>query len=189
MRLAATTLLCTCLLAAARTAQEKEEMQKAIRMKTSSQLKRIFEELGIEHKGLDKEGLRKKAYKENALARWEERHPEKKSPPRRASGGGMPDYGGKPPEGMDPQEWERLMAQMRGDFSFEKDPEKRRILEKLKRKGMSFGGASDMDIEQLRNMEKMMDGIQMGGMGDLPKTRDAPSPGDEDIPDDDKIEL
>ena len=31
-------------------------------------------------------------------------------------------------------------------------------LEKLQKKGMSFGGGNDMDIEQLRNMEKMMDG-------------------------------
>ena len=52
-------------------------------------------------------------------------------------------------------------AQMRGDFSAEADPEKRRILEKLKAKGISFGGQSNMDIEQLRNLEKTMDG--MGG--------------------------
>ena len=44
---------------------------------------------------------------------------------------------------------------MKGDFSFEKDPERRRILQKLKAKGMSFGGGTDMDIEQLRNMEKV----------------------------------
>ena len=50
---------------------------------------------------------------------------------------------------------------MRGDFSAEADPEKRRILEKLKAKGISFGGQSNMDIEQLRNLEKTMDG--MGG--------------------------
>ena len=89
-------------------------MQKAIRMKTSSQLKKIFDELGIDHKGLDKEGLRKKAYKENAVGRWEELHPEKKPKPRKSGGGGaggMPDFGGKPPDGMDPDKWEDLMAQ------------------------------------------------------------------------------
>ena len=63
----------------------------------------------------------------------------------------------KAPDGMDQDKWEDMLAQMRGDFSREKDPERRRILEKLKRKGMSFGGGNDMDIEQLRNMEKMMD--------------------------------
>tara|TARA_B110000046_G_C12775752_1_gene306823 strand:+ start:65 stop:349 length:285 start_codon:yes stop_codon:yes gene_type:complete len=41
-------------------------------------------------------------------------------------------------------------AQMRGDFSSEQDPEKRRILEKLRAKGMSFGSQSNMDIEQAR---------------------------------------
>ena len=89
---------------------------------------------------------------------------------------------------------------MRGDFSREKDPEKRRILEKLKRKGMSFGGGNNMDLEQLRQMEKMMDGMgSMGGMGGddfgmgggpsegMP--RDSPAPGDEDIGDEDKMEL
>jgi len=44
-------------------------------------------------------------------------------------------------------------AQMRGDFSSEQDPEKRRILEKLRAKGMSFGSQSNMDIEQLRDLE------------------------------------
>ena len=80
---------------------------------------KIFDELGIDHKGLDKEGLRKRAYKENAVGRWEELHPEKKAKPRRGGGGGgggggMPDFGGgKPPDGMDPLEWEKLMAQVR----------------------------------------------------------------------------
>ena len=68
--------------------------------------------------------------------------------------------------------------------------------EKLKRKGMSFGGGNDMDIEQLRNMEKMMDGLGSGGFGGaggagarVPETRTEPSPGDEDIADEDKLEL
>eukprot|EP00324_Dicrateria_rotunda_P000474 CAMPEP_0206166062 /NCGR_PEP_ID=MMETSP1474-20131121/22677_1 /ASSEMBLY_ACC=CAM_ASM_001110 /TAXON_ID=97495 /ORGANISM="Imantonia sp., Strain RCC918" /LENGTH=201 /DNA_ID=CAMNT_0053569829 /DNA_START=1 /DNA_END=606 /DNA_ORIENTATION=- len=193
---------CLLLLTDARTAAEKETMQKAIRMKTSRQLKEIFDELGIDHKGLDKDALRKKAYKEDAVGRWEELHPDKKPKPRSApggggggGGGGMPDFGGKAPEGYDQAAWEKLMAQMRGDFGHEKDPEKRRILEKLKAKGMSFGGQSDMDIEQLRNMEKMMDGLGSGGFGagtgagpGASDERDAPSV-DEDIGDEDKMEL
>ena len=81
----------------------------------------------------------------------------------------------QPPDGMDPDEWARLMAQMGGDFSFEKarrelssrscrdgaerwksrscshyysslqDPERRRILEKLAKRGMSFGGGGSME--------------------------------------------
>merc|ERR1712087_19424 len=158
-----------------RTQEEKQAMQKAIRMKTSRQLKEMMTELGVDHKKTKSiDDLRKLAYKEDVVTRWEKLHPEKKKPKRSSGGGGypgggggMPDYSNmKVPDGMDPKEWARLMAQMSGDFSFEKDPERRRILEKLKARGMSFGGGNDMDIEQLRNMEKMMDGLpNMGGGG------------------------
>ena len=69
--------------------------------------------------------------------------------------------GDKAPE-MSKDEIDRLMAQMRGDFSHEKDPEKRRILDRLKKKGISFGGESGMNIEQLRTMEKAMSGMANG---------------------------
>ena len=146
---------------------------KAVRMKTSRQLKEILTELDIEHSGLDKDGLRELALKEDAVSRWEEIHPEKKRKPRAAGGGGggggIPGLDGmEAPEGMDPLQWERLMAQMRGDHSHEKDPEKRRILEKLQKMGMSFGGGSDMSLEQLQNLEKTM-----GNLGDL-RSKDAP---------------
>ena len=142
-----------------RTAEEKESMKKAIRMKTTRQLKEIFDELEIDHKGLSKEELQTKAYKEDAIGRWETLHPEKKKKPRPASrgGGGGGGYGGMPGmEGMkDVPGMEDLMRQMRGDFSGEPDPEKRRILEKLAKKGMSFGGGNSMDLEQLKNMEML----------------------------------
>ena len=82
-------LLLACLLACgvARTQEEKDTMQKAIRMKTTRQLKEIFEELGIDSSG-SKEELQKRAYKEDAVGRWEELHPEKKKKPRPASSGG-----------------------------------------------------------------------------------------------------
>lgn len=186
-------LLLALALAGARTAQEKEEMQKAIRMKTTSQLKKIFDELGIDHKGLDKEGLRQKAYKENAVGRWEELHPEKKRKPR-SPAGGMPDFGSEAPPDMDPREWERLMSQMRGDFSYEKDPERRRILESLKAKGINFGGGNDMDIEQLRNMEQALGGLGSfktagGGASEPRPARKARPRADDDISDEDKMEL
>ena len=56
---------------------------------------------------------------------------------------------------------------------------------------MSFGGGNDMDIKQLRNMEKMMDGLGSGGFGGAggagarAETRTEPSPGDEDVADED----
>ena len=93
---------------------------------------------------ISKEDLQALAYKENAVGRWEELHPEKKKKPRPVGGGGgsNPYADMKAPEGMDPDEWARLMGHMRGDFSAEKDPERRRILEKMQRSGMSMGGAS-----------------------------------------------
>ena len=84
------------------------------------------------------------------------------------------------------------------------DPERRRILEKLAKKGMSFGGGSSMDTEQLRNMEKMMDGLGGGGgfgggagggfgggggdAAEEPAFRSAPD-SEDDVPDEDKMEL
>ena len=141
-------------LAAGRTSEEKEAMQKAIRMKTSRQLKEIFDELGVKYsKSAKVDDLRKLAYKENAVGRWEELHPEKKRKPRKGGSGGIPDLGGFGPNGYtgDPAV-DEMMRQMRGDFSGEKDPERRRILEKLAKKGMSFGGGSSMDTEQLKNL-------------------------------------
>ena len=169
-------LLLACLVANSLTlASADDAKHKAVRMKTSRQLKEILTELEVPFvSSIQKDDLRELAYTENAVERWEELHPEKK--PRRSrapAGGGDDPLGGMDPgavpDGMDPKEWARLMAQMRGDFSDEEDPEKRRILGKLKAKGMSFGGGNDMDIEQLRNMEKMMDGMggMMGGGGGM----------------------
>ena len=95
------------------------------------QLKEIFDELGIDHKGLSKEDLKKKAYKEDAVKRWETLHPEKAyKKPKGTPGGGLPgggfDFGG----GSGDPKMEELLRQMRGDVSGETDPEKRRILEK-----------------------------------------------------------
>ena len=201
-RLSLLMLLTGILCVSARTASEKEAMQKAVRMKTSRQLKEIFDELGISHKGLDKEGLRKKAYKEDAVGRWEKLHPEKKKAPRSSGPGGGGGFGGnsygKAPDGMEQDKWEDLMAQMKGDFSREADPERRRLLEKLSKSGMSFGGGSSMTTEQLRNMAKILDDMPNfkdkagagGGMGaDDAAPRAEPAPGDDDIAEEDKMEL
>ena len=191
-------LLAACLLSPVhgRTAEDKESMKKAIRMKTTRQLKEIFEELEIDHKGLSKEELQAKAYKEDAIGRWETLHPEKKKKPRASrGGGGGGGYGGMPGmEGMkDVPGMEDLMRQMKGDFSGETDPEKRRILEKLAKKGMSFGGGNNMDLEQLKNMEKMMDGINLGKQGAdagaTPKAKASPDVNEAEFDDEDKMEL
>ena len=55
----------------------------------SRQLKEIFDELGIAYsKSAKTEELRKLAYKEDAVTKGEEKHPEKKRKPRPAGGGG-----------------------------------------------------------------------------------------------------
>ena len=161
------------LIVAGRTQEEKELALKAIRMKTTRQLKEIFDELGIDHKGLNKDELKKKAYKEDAVGRWEKLHPEKAyKRPKGTPGGGIPGLDGMD-FGNDPKMAE-MLKQMRGDFSGEKDPERRRLLEKLSKMGMSFGGGNNMDTEQLRNMVNMMDGIKSG----KPPEGAAPSSGD-----------
>ena len=139
-------------------AEDDEAAAKAIRMKTSRQLREILSELNVDAPAsLSKDELRVLALNENAIQRWEELHPEKK---RSKPAGGGPDFdAAQMPEGMDPAAWAKLMGQMRGDFSGETDPERRRILQKLKAKGLSFGGGSDMDTEQLRNLEAAMGGM------------------------------
>ena len=187
MRATLLLLLAFIALASSITTEEREAKKKTIRMKSkhaltytaarlfshvrrstlaaSRQLKEIFEEMGYPYKHMTKEEMQKVAYKEDIVSKWEEKHPEKKRKPAKGKPTpGFDDFGGGG-FGGDPR-MEDLMRQMRGDFSGEKDPEKRRILEKLAKKGMSFGGGNDMDLEQLKNMEKMMDGINMGKMGD-----------------------
>merc|ERR1712060_923637 len=54
-----------------RTQEEKQAMQKAIRMKTSRQLKEMMTELGVDHKKTKSiDDLRKLAYKEDVVTRW-----------------------------------------------------------------------------------------------------------------------
>ena len=182
----------------ARTTEEKEAMQKAIRMRTSRQLKEIFDDLGIKYsKSAKTDDLRKLAYKEDAVARYEEKHPEKKrKKPKGVPGGGIPgmdgfNFGGDP-------KMDDLLRQMRGDFSGETDPERRRILEKLAKRGMSFGGGSNMDTEQLKKMESMFDNIGdldnlakagAGGADDAGGGSEESSLDADDVGDEDKMEL
>ena len=68
---------------------------KAVRMRTTRQLKEILDDLDIKYpKNADKDALRELALEEDAIAKYEEKHPEKKK--KKATGGmpGMP--GGMP---------------------------------------------------------------------------------------------
>ena len=54
-----------------------EDKAKAVRMKTTSQLKAILSELKIKYpKDADKEKLRSLAVKHDAVSKWEELHPD-----------------------------------------------------------------------------------------------------------------
>mmetsp|Transcript_13679 Transcript_13679/g.26105 ORF Transcript_13679/g.26105 Transcript_13679/m.26105 type:complete len:194 (-) Transcript_13679:106-687(-) len=168
----------------------EEELRKAIRMKTSRQLKAVFEELDEDiPPKTSKAALRDLAFETPAIAEHIglqalEKKKTKKAPP---SGGGFD--GMEVPEGMDPAQWANLMASMRGDYSAERDLEKRAILERLRAKGINFGGAAGMDIDMLRKMEAAM---SKGFSGDASSNDDAEaseaSGGDDEV-DLDKDEL
>ena len=145
--LLAATLHC---LARADDSIDDETIRRQIRMKTTNQLKKMFEELNIPFKSsASKEKLQALAHESDALQKWWELHPEKK--PKKKAGGA--------PDGVDSDMWEKLQRQMKGDFSNEPDPEKRRILEKLSKRGMHLGGGKEQTLESLRDMEKMLDGL------------------------------
>ena len=88
------TTILALLLAAAALADD-EAAAKAVRMRTTRQLKEILDDLNIKYpKNADKDALRELALEEDAIAKYEEKHPEKKK--KKATGGmpGMP--GGMP---------------------------------------------------------------------------------------------
>ena len=111
--------------------------RKALRMKSTRQLKEILKELGIKHKGLNKDAIKELAYKENALERWEELHPEKKKKPARSA---------------EAEEKERIIAKLQGMGI---------------NMGGDSGQMANMDIEALRNLETQLGslGALFGGGG------------------------
>ena len=137
--------------------------EEAVRTKTREELLQILEDLEIHvDSESDVDNLREIALREKAVGRWERlKHHDWRRRAQEEHIHGEQEVKHKPP-GMDHGEWQKLMAQMKGDFSHEEDPEKRRLLEKLKAKGVSFGGASSLDVEQLKNLEAAMDGMGPG---------------------------
>ena len=139
---------------------DEEANRRQIRMKTTGQLKKMFQELDIPFKAsATKDALQKLALDNDAIQKWWDLHPEKK-PKKKLEA----------PDGVDGDMWEKLQRQMAGDFSSEQDPEKRRILEKLSKRGMHLSGGKDHSMEELKNMEKMLDGMpdfRKGGGDDL----------------------
>lgn len=140
---------------------DEDEKRRSIRLKTTGQLKKIFAELEISNyqESMTKQQLQDLAFETNAVEQWLELHPEKRrKKPQAAS------FGENKPEGMDQAQWERLLLQMQGGnkkpgFDHIKDPERRGILEKLSAAGLVMPGSEDMEIEKLRNLAKILDGI------------------------------
>ena len=93
-------VLLLALVSGAKSKEEQKAAAKAVRMKTTRQLKEILAELKIKvPKDADKEDLMELALKHDAIPKWEELHPEKKKKPR-MPGGGMPG-GGMPGGGQE----------------------------------------------------------------------------------------
>ena len=80
-------------------------------------------------------------------------------PPPTEPPNGTPDLSNVNIPGIDKEEMDRMMAEMRGDFSHVKDKRRRRALEKLKKSGMQVSGVANMDIEQLENLASVMGNV------------------------------
>lgn len=138
--------LLLCLLLSVGAAPSKEERaakEKAVRMKTSRQLKEILTELKIKvPKGADKEDLQDIALKHDAIAKWEELHPDKKKKPRPR--GGAPGGAGQ---------------QSMGDMLFpmmDKDGDGKLTLAEFQ--SIGGGGSPEDAVESFRQMDEDSDG-------------------------------
>lgn len=112
-------------------------MRRAIRMKTTRQLKAMFVEVDtVFDESLDKNGLQELAYNSNLMENYWKLHPEKR-PKQKVN---------DPPA---------------GDFSHVQDPVKRRVLESLKRKGINIGmaGGAAMSLDALIDMDRQTSGL------------------------------
>ena len=84
----ASALLLLLLLAATTASEDQAAKEKAVRMKTTRQLKEILAELKIKvPPSADKAKLQALALKHDAIAKWEELHPEKKKKKKASRGG------------------------------------------------------------------------------------------------------
>lgn len=110
-------ILLLVLLASAIAADPAKE--KAVRLKTTRQLKEILTELKIKvPKDADKEDLRELALKHDAISKWEELHPEKKKGPPRG-GGPMPGGGGMGAGNMADMMWPMMDKDGNGKLTLE----------------------------------------------------------------------
>jgi len=161
-------LVCGALLASPAAAADAAAKEKAVRMKTSRQLKEILTELKIKFpKDADKEDLREIAIEKDALSKWEALHPEKKKPPPGAGGGGQT-IGKQDPDSMAEMMFNMMDKDKNGTLSPEEmaamggaGAEMDSSFKAMDSNG--DGSASKVEVAAFFKMISSMEG--MGGMG------------------------
>lgn len=117
----------------------EEDIRRAIRMKTTRQLKAMFSEAGIDFDAsLDKNSLQERAYVSRLMETYWKLHPDKRPTP-------------KAPPPSPPS----------GDFAHVQDPVKRRALESLKQKGININtvGGAGLSLDAIVDMDRQTSGL------------------------------
>ena len=171
------------LLFAAAALADDDAAAKAVRMRTTRQLKEILDDLDIKYpKNADKDALRELALEEDAITKYEEKHPEKKK--KKATGGmpgmpgGMPDMSNigemlfpmldKDKDGkLSMEEYSTmasLMGGMGGDAGGAEKPDPAAAF-----KQMDLNGDGELTKEEVSGFFKMVSSMmgKMGGPGGM----------------------
>ena len=171
------------LLFAAAALADDDAAAKAVRMRTTRQLKEILDDLEIKYpKNADKDALRELALEEDAITKYEEKHPEKKK--KKATGGmpgmpgGMPDMSNigemlfpmldKDKDGkLSMEEYSTmasLMGGMGGDAGGAEKPDPAAAF-----KQMDLNGDGELTKEEVSGFFKMVSSMmgKMGGPGGM----------------------
>jgi hypothetical protein len=117
-----------------------DEMKRAIRMKTTRQLKSIFQEVNmIFNETLDKMGLQDLAFETKLMEKWWQLYSEKRPKTHH----------------------EQKQPAPGGDFSHVQDSVKRKVLQSLKQKGLNIGmtGGAAMSLDALIDMDRQLSGL------------------------------
>ena len=190
------TTILALLLAAAALADD-EAAAKAVRMRTTRQLKEILDDLNIKYrKNADKDALRELALEEDAIAKYEEKHPEKKK--KKATGGmpgmpgGMPDMSNigemlfpmldKDKDGKLSMAEYSTMASLMGGMGGGAAGGAEKPDPAAAFKQMDLNGDGELTKEEVSGFFKMVSSMMggPGGMGAGPTSQPKPPPADDD---------
>jgi hypothetical protein len=122
----------------------EDDVRRAIRMKTSRQLKSMFAEADIAFDAsLDKDGLQERAYVSNLMEAYWKLHPDKRPTRQKV-----------PPPSP-------AASSSTSDFGHVQDPVKRRALESLKKKGINIGmqGGAGLSLDAIIDMDRQTSGL------------------------------